>query len=250
MTSISNTKINARLRISLQQALSFITLGVLLTGCNLEAHDSIDNHPPGNMPMPESAKIAQKPTRKPIPPPPTEEALGMPIYPNATTYLDVMGTPVPSITTGEARQAMLSTPDSMDKVVAFYASRLTEIDANGASKLATPREMSQKEKRSTVITGNDALGNILMAIIHEDSGKTTIELMHTHAGSMPSSVSGDAKSGGAKPDEKTSQPLSTPQISQTPSSQTPSMSLPNSPAHPASGARPALGVPFSSNPNR
>lgn len=245
MTSISNTKINARLRISLQRALSLITFAVLLTGCNLEAHDSIDNHPPGNMPVPESAKIAPKPTRKPIPPPPTEAELGMPIYPDATTYLDVLGTPVPAITIGEAKQAMLSTPDSMDKVVAFYASRLTETDANGASKPVTPREMSQKEKRSTVITGNDAAGNVLMAIVHEDSGKTTIELMHTHAGSMPSSVSGDARSESVKPDDQTSQPLSTPR-----SSQTPTMSLPNSPAHPASGTRPALGVPPSSNPNR
>lgn len=227
-----------RLRIVLPQTLALVTLAGLMTGCNIEAHDSLDTHPPGNMPTAAGTKPAAKALSKPAPPAPTEAEMGMPIYPNATTYMDALGNPIPALTTGESKQAVLSTPDSMDKVIAFYKSRLTETDASGASQPATPRQTSEKGKTSTILTGNDAAGNILMAIVHEESGKTTIELMHTHAGTMPASVSGDPKSGSAKPETATPSDTRTPSTSQNASTspipsttqtpQKPLMSMPNS----------------------
>ena len=183
----------ARLRVFTLAASSALTLIMALTGCNMEAHDSIDNHPSSAMPIPASAKATPQKPAVPPPPPPSEADMGMPIYPNATTYVDAVGNfikPEPG-----SGMAQLQTPDSVDSVIAFYKSKIMQTDAQGKSTPSTPTEEKQDGKRKVTLVGNDAEGNTQMVEAREEDGKTAIELMSTRTKALPSNLPGANKAG-------------------------------------------------------
>ena len=206
----------ARLRASTFAACSALALTVALTGCNVEAHDTIDTPAsssvpiPANAPVPASANLpaslsaqASNPKPSAVPPPPSDADMGMPVYPNATTYVDAIGNFIKFDNSGGMAIARLQTNDSVDSVIAFYKSKIVQTNLHGAPTPATPSEEKQAGKRKVVLIGNDAAGNTQMVEAREEEGKTAIELMTTKI-KLPESIPDANKSG------ETSVPASSP----------------------------------------
>lgn len=172
--------------------MTVVGIGLLLTGCDFEPHDSISK-PPSSMPVPasvqaEQAKAAQQGHSALAVP--TEQEMGMPVYPNSTIYVDATGLAIKPDLSVDTSTATLATADPLDKVVNFYKQGLVQTDGLGKTSPASAREENQNGKKSTIISGNDRDGNVMIAIIHENNKQTVMELMHTHMRAIPSSVSG------------------------------------------------------------
>jgi len=170
-------------------------LSLLLTGCDFEPHDSL-SQPSPSMPVPANARGANKATDdkggQSTMPVPTEQEMGMPIYPNSTVYVDLTGRPIAPNLLGSTTTAMLTSIDGVDKVIDFYKRSLFKVDSDGTKNPASVREETKEGTRRVIIIGNDAAGNVMMAIVHDDNGRAIMELMRTETRSVPASVSGSA----------------------------------------------------------
>lgn len=171
-------------------ALALVLPAVGLTGCSDAPHDQVEAPVPAKittLPMPK--KIApDKPVAATVPAP-GESEFGMPIYPGAKTYIDAGGMPVKPLTEGSMATAILETSDSLDKVLDYYKERIKATDKRGNATPSSPREEKENDRRKVILTGNDTQGNMQIAQIREETGKTVIELMRTSVKSLPSGVS-------------------------------------------------------------
>ena len=193
MILYNKTLFTAPLQFCRMAACVLALFAVGLAGCSDAPHDRVEAPAPAKLTtLPTPAKPAgdnpeAKPA-KPAPAAPTEAELGMPIYPNAKPYTGLGGNTIkPDMSSG---MALLETPDSLDKVVDFYKTRIKATDARGNATPIAPRETKDAEGRKARLTGNDAEGNLQVANIREENGKTIIELMRASIKSLPSGVSG------------------------------------------------------------
>lgn len=172
-----------RLKLATRLFIALAGGALILPGCDMDPHDSITKGPANGS----GSKQAGKPEGPALP---TEQELGMPIYPNSTVYVDLLGKPLTPSITESLSSATLTSVDGVNKVVDFYKQAISNTDSEGHRKPATVSEKVEQGMKKFTISGNDDTGRVMMAIIHDDNGRAIMELMCVKGRSIPSSVSG------------------------------------------------------------
>ncbi len=118
--------------------------------------------------------------------------LGLPVYPNAKLSKSP-GEPDNSVLTGQGvKIVLLETPDKLEPVVAFYLQKMT--DSNSDPKHPgirhIPARADRVQDKFRVVTLSDTLpgGGLRSVTIHEDVGRTYIELINMEGQQIPASV--------------------------------------------------------------